>query len=68
DVFGPDQLYLHTLATHPDYQLRGAGTQLVNSGLERGRRAGVNVTLLAAPTARGFYLEAGFGDRGNVSV
>lgn len=60
DVFGADQLYLELLGTHPDFQLRGAGSKLVGSGIERGRKHGTNVTLCAEPTAEGFYLHVGF--------
>ncbi|KAF9691494.1 hypothetical protein EKO04_010311 [Ascochyta lentis] len=68
DVFGEQQLYLYELATHPDYQLRGAGTMLVERGIERGRREGVNVTLIAQPTAEGFYLKKGFKEIRNISI
>lgn len=68
DVFGEQQLYLEELATHPDYQSRGAGTQLVSRGIERGRRQGVNVTLLAQPTAEEFYLRRGFAEMRNISI
>ncbi|KAF2035901.1 hypothetical protein EK21DRAFT_53651 [Setomelanomma holmii] len=68
DAFGPDQLYLEYLATHPDYQLRGAGTRLTNSGLESGRKARVNITLLALPTAEGFYAHLNFSSVANMSI
>ncbi|KAF1935973.1 hypothetical protein EJ02DRAFT_438856 [Clathrospora elynae] len=67
-AFGPKQLYLDTLCAHPSYQLRGAGTCLVNMGIEIGNSGGVNVTLLAAPTAEGFYLKRGFREARNVSI
>ncbi|KAJ4336296.1 hypothetical protein N0V95_008643 [Ascochyta clinopodiicola] len=68
DVFGKQQVYLLELATHPDYQSRGAGTRLVERGVERGRREGVNVTLIAQPTAEGFYLNRGFREIQNISI
>lgn len=68
NVFGADQLYLHELGTHPDYQARGAGTQLVVSGLKRGDTAGVNVSLVAQPTAETFYLHRGFQEVNNISI
>lgn len=68
DVFGESQLYLYELATHPDYQLRGTGTRLVQRGIERGYRDIVNVTLLAQPTAEGFYFKNGFREVRNISV
>lgn len=68
NVFGTDQLYLDTLGTHPRYQLRGSGTRLVNTGIEFARREGVNVTLIAQPTAETFYLHLGFVSVKNISV
>lgn len=68
EYFAPRQLYLNTLVTHPNYQLHGAGTRLVNVGIEIGREEGVNVTLLAQPTAEGFYLSRGFREVRNVSM
>lgn len=68
DIFGEGQLYLHELATHPDYQLRGAGTRLIERGIERGRKEDVNVTLIAQPTAEGFYFKKGFMEMRNISV
>jgi GNAT superfamily N-acetyltransferase len=66
--FGEEQLYLHTLGTHPDYQGRGAGTRLVTAGIERVRDDHVNVTLIAQPTAETFYLRLGFVSIEHVSI
>ncbi|KAF2119857.1 hypothetical protein BDV96DRAFT_566203 [Lophiotrema nucula] len=66
--FGTDQLYLAHLGTHPKYQLRGAGTRLVGRGIEVGKRDGVNVTLIAQPTAETFYVHLGFTSVANISV
>ena len=68
DVFGEIQIYLYELATHPDYQLKGAGTRLIERGIEKGRRDGVNVTLIAQPSAEGFYFKKGFKEMRNISV
>lgn len=68
DVFGESQVYLYELATHPDYQLRGAGTRLVERGIEKGLREGVNVTLVAQPSAEGFYFKKGFKEMRNITV
>jgi ribosomal protein S18 acetylase RimI-like enzyme len=66
--FGHNQMYLDLLGTHPQYQLRGAGTRLVRSGIERAAKRGGNVTLIAQPTAEGFYLRLGFVEVVNISI
>lgn len=68
EPFGPDQLYLDTLGVHPDYQLHGAGTRLVAKGVERGRKEGVNVTLVALPTSEGFYAHIGWKSWKNFTI
>lgn len=68
EVFGSDQLYLDTLATHPEHQLRGSGTRLVTQGTDIGTQEHVNVTLIAEPTARTFYLHLGFSSVDNVTI
>ena len=52
---GPNQLYLNTLGTHPDYQRRGAGGALVRSGLQFGayKYSDTNVTATLIATAAG---------------
>lgn len=37
--------YLQTIGTHPDWQRRGIGSQLIDEGLERARRDGLGVYL-----------------------
>ncbi|USP76853.1 hypothetical protein yc1106_04127 [Curvularia clavata] len=66
--FGSNQLYLDTLCTHPDFQLHGAGTRLVSRGIEIGREHNLNVTLIAQPTAAGFYAHLGFDSIVNISI
>lgn len=41
---------------------------MIERGLEKGRRAGVNVILIAEPTAEGFYFKKGFKEVRNISV
>ena len=50
-----NQLYLDTLATHPDYQRRGAGSALVRSGVQFGKDVykGENVTATLIATEAG---------------
>lgn len=50
-----NQLYLDSLATHPDYQRRGAGSALVRSGLQFGKEmyANENITATLIATEAG---------------
>jgi GNAT superfamily N-acetyltransferase len=68
EPFGPNQLYLAMLCTHPDFQLHGAGTRLVSRGIEFGREKDVNVTLIALPTSESFYAHIGFDSFTNFSI
>ncbi|PVI04063.1 hypothetical protein DM02DRAFT_652080 [Periconia macrospinosa] len=68
EPFGSNQLYLDTLCTHPDFQLHGAATRLVGKGIEVGRKDGVNVTVVALPTAESFYIHIGFYSIRNFSI
>lgn len=66
--FGSAQLYLDTLATHPDYQRRGFASQLVSQGIDAGKRDSVDVTLIAEPTAATFYIHLGFVSVENITI
>jgi len=68
EPFGENQLYLQLLSTHPEFQLHGAGTRLVSRGVEVGRKNDVNVTLIALPTAEGFYEHIGFNSVVNFTI
>lgn len=54
------------LATHPSYQRKGIGSQLVNYGLERAERDGKKVYLSAAPKGVPVYTKLGFGEVGRL--
>ncbi|KAF8849122.1 acyl-CoA N-acyltransferase [Acephala macrosclerotiorum] len=54
------------LATHPSYQRRGIGSQLVNYGLEKAERDGKKVYLSAAPKGVPVYAKLGFGEVGRL--
>lgn len=54
--------YLDTLATHPDYRRRGAGTMLVRWGCERAEEDGVGVYLDSSKEGAGLYARCGFVD------
>lgn len=54
--------YLDTLACHPDYQRRGAGSALVRWGCEKADHDGVGVYLDATKAGALLYLRCGFVD------
>lgn len=59
-VFGPRQLHLQILATHPRYQRRGAGKALCEWGLQLAERVSVPITVFASPMGRILYQRTGF--------
>jgi ribosomal protein S18 acetylase RimI-like enzyme len=59
--FGNSQLYLTTLATHPDYMGRGAGTALCNWGIKKAINEKLAaVTLFSSPMGERLYTKLGF--------
>jgi len=60
EVFGNAQIYLLLLATHPDYQRRGAASMLVQWGVDVAKKEDLEVTVMADPSAEGFYDHMGF--------
>ncbi|RMY83825.1 hypothetical protein D0861_07249 [Hortaea werneckii] len=55
--FDPD---LEIIATHPQYQGRGAGSMMINRGLERADQDNVEAYLEASPEAVSLYEKLGF--------
>ena len=51
---------LEIVATHPDYQGKGIGTQLIRWGLEQADTQGVEAYLEASPDAVALYRKLGF--------
>ncbi|KAK5454987.1 hypothetical protein LTS15_005707 [Exophiala xenobiotica] len=69
DVYGSNQFYLAVLATHPDFQGRGYGEQLVLSGIDMAPTLGLDVvTLIATPMGEPVYFSLGFQSIANFSV
>lgn len=67
------QYYLDTLATHPDYQRRGAGGALVTSGLDfadqiRSPDDNLTATLMATQAGEPLYLHLGWDSLKNFTV
>lgn len=58
--YGNSQVQLYHLATHPDYQRHGAGTRLLNWGLELAMREKKPITLFGSPMGTKLYAELGF--------
>ncbi|KAF2404617.1 acyl-CoA N-acyltransferase, partial [Trichodelitschia bisporula] len=60
DSFGARHLQLQILATHPDYQRRGAGTALCKWGMAFAQKWGMVVTVFASPMGKKLYRRLGF--------
>ncbi|GAB1739527.1 hypothetical protein NU219Hw_g4479t1 [Hortaea werneckii] len=52
--------YLEIIATHPQHQGRGAGSMMINWGLERADQDNVEAYLEASPEAVSLYEKLGF--------
>ena len=67
-----NQLYLDSLATHPDYQRQGAGSALVRSGVRIGRdvygNENVTATLIATEAGEPLYRYLGWDSIRNFTV
>lgn len=67
-----NQLYLDSLATHPDYQRRGAGSALVRSGVRFGKNLykdeNVTATLIATEAGDPLYQYLGWTSIRNFTV
>jgi len=68
DVYGDKQIHLELLATHTDYQKRGAGSMLMRWGLQTAEEEGRIVTLIASPGAVGFYAHLRFATIFNLTI
>ena len=53
--YGKEQINLSVLVVHPDFRRRGAGTLLVNWGIEAAEDKGWPVTLCASPMGQLLY-------------
>ena len=56
------------LATHPNYQLQGAGGNLTMYGIDRAKEERLAATLFASPMGRKLYGKIGFRDLGVVKI
>jgi len=67
-VFGPRHIHLQILATHPNYQRRGAGRALCEWGARFAERIAAPITVFASPIGSLLYRNAGFMLVENVKV
>ena len=66
--YGHNQLHLLILATHPEYQRRGAGTRLCRWGMQLAMDRKIPVTLFSSPMGTQLYTSLGFRMVGTVVV
>jgi hypothetical protein len=64
----PRQLYLNTLATHPDWNGRGFATMNLHWGFKLAKKLSSPVTLIATPTGYGLYDYLGFRTIKNITI
>ncbi|KAF6220771.1 hypothetical protein HO133_002451 [Letharia lupina] len=67
-IYGENQLFLLSLATHPDHHRRGAGTMLCRWGMAKAREEGSTVTLFASVIGKMLYEKLGFKQVGMAHV
>ena len=60
DVYGPDQIHLQILGTHPDYMRRGCASALVDWGVAVAKMDNLVVSLMASPMGSLLYTHLGF--------
>jgi ribosomal protein S18 acetylase RimI-like enzyme len=67
-VYGENQLSLMLLGTRPEYQQLGAGTALVEWGMQKASEQGLALTLFSSRQALGLYRRLGFVEIANCHV
>ena len=67
-TIGPEDAELEGLFVEPDLWLRGVGSMLVEYAVHEARRAGLSLTVIAAPGAREFYERCGFTVEGDAET
>lgn len=60
--YAESQIHLWLIVTHPDFRRRGAGTMLMNWGLDAAKEKGLPITVFASPMGRLLYAHLGFQD------
>ena len=67
-VIDQDKAELDGLFVEPELWRRGVGTALVEIAAHKAREAGLSLTVVAAPAARGFYERCGFSVEGDAET
>ncbi len=67
-VIDQDKAELEGLFVEPKLWRRGVGTVLVEIAAHEARQAGLSLTVVAAPAARGFYEQCGFSVEGDAET
>jgi predicted N-acetyltransferase YhbS len=60
EVYGKQKIELILLATHQEYQRRGAGAKLVTWGMEMASEHGKTTVVIGSPAGKELYLRLGF--------
>lgn len=66
--FGDRHLHLGMIATHPDYQRRGAAGMMLRWGIDKAEREGLAISLFASPMGKPVYQHMGYEVRDVVRV
>ena len=63
-----DRAEVDGLFVEPEHWRKGVGTALANAAIHEARRSGLSLTVVASPTARGFYERCGFVVEGDAAT
>ena len=66
--YGPRQISLRMMATHPEYWRKGAGRLAMQWGVDEADRQKVAVVMFASPLGKHLYERYGFRELGVVTV
>jgi GNAT superfamily N-acetyltransferase len=67
-IISEESAELDGLFVEPRFWRRGVGSLLVEAAAHEARRAGLSLTVIAAPAARGFYEKCGFSLEGETKT
>lgn len=66
--YGRNHFQLQILATHPEFQRRGAGTALCQDGVHMATQLGMNISVFASPMGYRLYSSLGFKPLATIAV